>query len=100
MIKGKRALKIFRFLEFFRKKCLSFREKILEFEFFGLSLSFWALEFFSRRLKKNPGLGIGPRSRTYSRVFSLLSALKINLVTWLNGNCLAFVSKCQQHLTL
>ena len=52
MIKGKRALKIFRFLEFFRKKCLSFREKILEFEFFGLSLSFWALEFFSRRLKK------------------------------------------------
>ena len=48
MIKGKRALKIFRFLEFFRKKFLSFREKILEFEFFGpcVSLTYMSLPYF------------------------------------------------------
>ena len=67
MIKGKRALNIFRFLEFFFK-CLSFREKILEFEFFVLSLSFWALECFSRRLKKTPDL-----------VYSHFSKIKIFL---------------------
>ena len=35
VIKGKKVPSIFRFLEFFWKKCLSFREKFLEFEFLG-----------------------------------------------------------------
>ena len=57
MINAKKLSTFSGFLRFFFfLKCLGFREKILEFEFFGLSLRFWALEFFSRRLKRKPDL--------------------------------------------
>ena len=93
MIKGKRALKIFRFLEFFRKKCLSFREKILEFEFFGLSLSFWALEFFSRRLKKTPVL---EASFLLLPLFESFFAFIINLFSL----CIRFYTKTPNYLDI